>query len=83
MAACAGTSAAKRKRERRLRSMLRHERQTVAMELAAALHHSCGVRPDVSFEVAREQMTASLGRRPGAAGPGATKDFPSALTGRS
>ena len=32
---------AKRRRERRLRSMLRHERQTVYMELAAALHHSC------------------------------------------
>ena len=28
-----------RRRQRRLRSMLRHERQTVAMELAAALHH--------------------------------------------
>ena len=27
--------------ERRLRSVLRHERQTVTMELAAALHHSC------------------------------------------
>ena len=32
--------AAWRRRQRRLRSMLRHERQTVAMELAAALHHS-------------------------------------------
>ena len=62
---CAGTSAAKRRRERRLRSMLRHERQTVAMELAAALHHSCGVRPDVSREVLREQKIASSGRRPG------------------
>ena len=61
MAACAGTSAAKRRRERRLRSMLRHERQTVAMELAAALHHSCGVRPDVLREVPREQQTASPG----------------------
>ena len=35
----AGTSAMRR-RQRRLRAMLRHERQTVAMELAAALHHS-------------------------------------------
>ena len=26
----------------RLRSFLRHERMTVRMELAAALHHSCG-----------------------------------------
>ena len=47
----AGTSAMRR-RQRRLRAMLRHERQTVAMELAAALHHSrdegrvtnCGLR---------------------------------------
>ena len=31
---------ARRRWERRLRSMLRHERQTVAMELAAALRHS-------------------------------------------
>ena len=31
--------AAKRRRERRLRSWLRHERMTVAMELASALHH--------------------------------------------
>ena len=34
------SGAAKRRRERLLRSMLRHERQTVAMEVAAALHHS-------------------------------------------
>ena len=40
MADLAGGSSAKRRRERRLRAMLRHERQTVAMELAAALHHS-------------------------------------------
>ena len=40
MADLAGTSSAKRRRERRLRAMLSHERQTVAMELAAALHQS-------------------------------------------
>ena len=40
MAACDGTSAAKRRRERRLRSMLRHERQTVAMAIAEFTHHS-------------------------------------------
>ena len=34
------TGAAKRRRERRLRSWLRHERMTVAAELSAALHHS-------------------------------------------
>ena len=38
----AARGAAWRRRQRRLRSMLRHERQTVAMELAAALHHSWG-----------------------------------------
>ena len=47
-----------------LRSMLRHERQTVAMELAAALHHSCGVRPDVSYSAPRGQKAASSGMRP-------------------
>ena len=35
-----GGSSAWRRRQRRLRSVLRHERQTVAMELAAALHPS-------------------------------------------
>ena len=34
--------AAKSRRERRLRSWLRHERMTVAAELSAALHHSRG-----------------------------------------
>ena len=34
--------AAQRRRERRLRSWLRHERQTVAMVLAEACHHSSG-----------------------------------------
>ena len=38
----AARGAAWRRRQRRLRPMLRHERQTVAMELVAALHHSCG-----------------------------------------
>ena len=33
---------ARRRRERRLRSMLRHELQTVRMALATALHHSSG-----------------------------------------
>ena len=35
-----GTGSARRRRERRLRSMLRHERMTVAMALAEKLHHS-------------------------------------------
>ena len=60
-----GAGAAKRRRERRLRAMLRHERQTVAMELAAALHHSrdggrvthCGLRAP--------ETASSGGWRPG------------------
>ena len=43
----------RRRREGRLRSMLRHERQTVAMELAAALHHM--------RDVGLEQHDALLG----------------------
>ena len=39
------TGAAKRRRERRLRSWSKHERQTVAMALAEALHHSAPRRP--------------------------------------
>ena len=34
------TGAAKRRRERRLRSWLRHERMTVAMALAEVTHHT-------------------------------------------
>ena len=37
---CDGPSSARRRRERRLRSWLRHERMTVAMALAEKLHHS-------------------------------------------
>ena len=48
----AGTSAMRR-RQRRLRAMLRHERQTVAMELATALHHSQDARPNVAHEALR------------------------------
>ena len=47
--------AAKRRRERRLRSWAKHERQTVAMALAEALHHSAPRRP----------KTARAGVRPG------------------
>ena len=35
-----GTGSARRRRERRLRSMLRHERMSVAMALAESTHHS-------------------------------------------
>ena len=56
----AARGAAWRRRQRRLRSMLRHERQTVAMELAAELHHSWrgGLGMNVGL---RAQKTASAG----------------------
>ena len=63
MAGGAGTSASRR-RQRRLRSWLRHERQTVAMELAAALHHSRNARSNAVHEALRRQKTASSGTRP-------------------
>ena len=44
--------------------MLRHERQTVAMELAAALHHSRDARSNVVHEAPRGQQTASPGQLP-------------------
>ena len=44
--------------------MLRHERLTVAMELAAALHHSRDARSEVAHEALRGQKTASSGTRP-------------------
>ena len=60
--------AAQRRRERRLRSWLRHERQTVAMVLAEACHHSSGSFPptlkerrmagQVAYEALRGQRTA-------------------------
>ena len=65
---CAGTSSARRRRERRLRSWLRHERMTVAMELAAATHHSFpkGGWPDTTHDALRGQKTASsAGAHPG------------------
>ena len=58
-----GAGAAMRRRERRLRAMLRHERQTVAMELAAALHPSLDGEREV-YDV-QAQKTASSGEPPG------------------
>ena len=43
-----GTGSARRRRERRLRSMLRHERMTVAMALAEMTHHSAPRRPTMA-----------------------------------
>ena len=65
---CAGTSFARRRRERRLRSWWRHERMTVAMELAVATHHSSpkGGWPGATHGAPRGQTTESSGgRRPG------------------
>ena len=57
------TGAARRRRERRLRSMLRYERMTVRMELAAALHHSAGSGKN---DAVRSQKTVgSRGGHPG------------------
>ena len=55
--------AAFRRRERRLRSWLRHERMTVRMELAAALHHSAG--PGTNDAVRSQKTVSSRGVRPG------------------
>ena len=57
--------AAKRRRERRLRSWLRHERMTVAAELAAALHHSRDVGPGTHVGLRAQKTVSSGGRRPG------------------
>ena len=53
-------SGSARRRERRLRSCLRHERMTVRMELAAALHHSSfrGAGPE-KYDAPRSQRTAN------------------------
>ena len=66
MADLAGTSAA---RDRRLRSWLRHERMTVRIALAEALHQSCGHRSSTagprrfSEEFAAETLFSQLARR--------------------
>ena len=62
------TGAAARRQVRRLRSWLRHERQTVAMVLAEACHHSSGTFPPTlkerrmagqdAYEALRGQKTA-------------------------
>ena len=55
-------SAAKRRRERRLRSAWRHEQLSVAMAVAAALHHSAqrGAGP-ATYSAPRGQTTATEG----------------------
>ena len=72
--AAGGTSCARRRRERRLRSMLRHERMAVAMALAEALHHSSGleVMERAQHAALRGQKT---GTRAGVAGPAPVVDY--------
>ena len=52
------TSAAKRRRERRLRSWWRHEAQSVKAAVATVLHHSCDVGRE-SYNVPRHQKMAT------------------------
>ena len=54
------TGSARRRRECGLRSWLRHERMTVRMELAAALHHSAfkGAVPETN-DALRSQKTVN------------------------
>ena len=63
---CAGTSAAKQKRERRLRAAWKHEQLSVATALAAATHHSaprgeCRV-PNEALQ--RQKTASAAGQRP-------------------
>ena len=74
-----GTGSARRRRERRLRSMLRHERMAVAMALAEALHHSSG--PKV---MERAQYAALRGQKPGTrAKEGEVREEHQALRGQT
>ena len=64
-----GAGAAKRRRERRLRSWWRHERMSIACALAEALHHSSGapkydkrVVEDAKHGAVRGQTTATTVR---------------------
>ena len=69
-----GTGSARRRRERRFRSMLRHERMAVAMALAESLHHSAQ-RPEKAkareveeqdqHEALRREKAPPPGMRPG------------------
>ena len=71
------SGAARRRRERRLRAWLRHERQSVAAAVAEALHHSAGPREKVverrgrqegevheTHNALRSQTTPLPGKRP-------------------
>ena len=71
------SGAARRRRERRLRAWLRHERQSVAAAVAETLHHSAGPREKVverrgrqegevheTHNALRSQTTPLSGKRP-------------------
>ena len=49
------SGAARRRKERRLRAWLRHERQSVAAAVAEALHHSAGPREKVVERLVRQE----------------------------
>ena len=55
-----GTSCARRWRERRLPSFLRHERMAVALHLAEALHHSSGASLEPVAEMREEEVEAEV-----------------------
>ena len=55
-----GTGSARRLRERRLRSFLRHERMAVALHLAEALHHSSGASLEPVAERREEEVEAEV-----------------------
>ena len=59
-----GTGSARRRRERRLRSMLRHERMSVAMALAESTHH--GAQRQKTARAGGEARVALHGRVPDA-----------------
>ena len=73
-----GTGSASRWRERRFRSMLRHERMAVAMALAESVHHGAQ-RPEKAMarEVEEQDKHEALRRQkapPPGAHPGVLKD---------
>ena len=60
------SGAAVRRRQRRLRAQLRHEQQSVAMAVAAALHHSANKKSPVveGTHSARQGQKTAAGTRP-------------------
>ena len=66
-----GTGAARRWGERRLRSMLRHEQQTVRVALASVMHHSSGMVHTASgAQRGQEPATTARGEAAGTSARG-------------